>query len=39
MLQPTIIAQGDLARMRELRELLVDEGIPAELTRPPRRGG
>ena len=39
MLAPTIIAQGDLARMRELRELLVDEGIPAELVRPPRRGG
>lgn len=39
MLEPTIIAQGALARMRELHELLTDEGIASTVVRPPGRGG
>lgn len=39
MQDPTIIAQGGLARMRELHELLTDEGIASSVVRPPRRGG
>jgi len=39
MQDPILIAQGGLARMRELHELLTDEGIAAAVVRPPGRSG
>lgn len=38
MQEPTIIAQGGLARMRELHELLTDQSIASTVVRPPGRG-
>jgi len=37
--EPAIVAQGSIASLRELRELLRGRGIAAELVQPPEGRG
>lgn len=38
MREPAIVARGGFAQLRELRALLLEQGIEAELLRAPKRG-
>ena len=35
LLEPVFVTQGAFARLSELRKLLADSGIPAEIVKPP----